>query len=466
MVLYNLYWYTFFQNTENNLSIYNQIVFFLNTKNNFIVIFFFISTIFLNENTKYNFIKILYVGFIFLYFFFENNFWFFEKNFWFQNSINLNLTNGVLLIHPPLIYLYYAYIGNYIHVHVQQNKFKKKFTNTSPRGWVILSIINFSILLGCYWAEQELYWGGWWSWDFVEILSLFLLLVVVFILHNKISLITNKFIYNIFIYIIGFSIISVKFNLINSLHNFVSTQLNNQTTIYLYIYVLCIFYIVFFKKKNSKNIFNMILYITFVVFVLSNIYLILNNIQLLSFKKILYTIIYLYTYLYIIYIWYTIPFLFLVQNIPFINTLLYSIILLFYLQPSKYKNIHTGLLLIFLFCFFDVYIFFENYITAINNNLVLFKKNQYEESVFLFLNLDYDYFCFKVCTSIKENIQNSNHTSTIFEKIIIFTKYLQEVYSFDVQHVIFVWGFCLLMFTIFLVNTFLKKFFKKKVFFF
>ena len=129
---------------------------------------------------------------------------------------------------------------------------------------------------------------------------------------------------------------------------------------------------------------------------------------------------------------------FLIQNVPFVCILFYSIILLLYLQPIKYKNIHIGLLLVLVFCFFDFYIFFENFIKIQNNNLLLFKKNQLTQiSCFGFTtNLSYIYLKFYI--NIKESLLSTNNTTSLFEKTIIYTKYLQEIYSYDLQFAVFV----------------------------
>lgn len=69
-----------------------------------------------------------------------------------------------MLIHPVLLYFYYGLIflfvtllkNNLILLKKNHNNENKKNTHLNKTNLFIIT----SILLGCWWAEQELSWGG------------------------------------------------------------------------------------------------------------------------------------------------------------------------------------------------------------------------------------------------------------------------------------------------------------------
>jgi cytochrome c biogenesis factor len=76
--------------------------------------------------------------------------------------LNKNLTNGLLLIHPVILYFSYAYII-FIIIYIGYNYFL--FINynniiTFKKIYIfkVIFYLNFSIFLGSWWAEQELNW--------------------------------------------------------------------------------------------------------------------------------------------------------------------------------------------------------------------------------------------------------------------------------------------------------------------
>ena len=65
-----------------------------------------------------------------------------------KGELNTNLLNGLLLIHPPLLYIMYVYV-------CQLNKlYLKKFYKNTMVTTIVL--ITLSVFLGSWWAEQEL----------------------------------------------------------------------------------------------------------------------------------------------------------------------------------------------------------------------------------------------------------------------------------------------------------------------
>ena len=142
---------------------------------------------------------IFIIFFIFLFGLKTNNYFDFIS---LSYILNKNLTNGLLIIHPLILYFSYAnflylffYFLNKIILFVfygLKTNFKKTII------FYILLYIYTSIFLGSWWAEQELNWGGWWSWDLIEIISLNFFFILCFLIHLKNYLVLMYFFFLIF----------------------------------------------------------------------------------------------------------------------------------------------------------------------------------------------------------------------------------------------------------------------------
>lgn len=189
-------------------------------------------------------------------------------------SINTNLLNGIMLIHPLILYVAYATILTivtqlYYHIFFLKNvqhKLKKK--NILQRwvyyydNWLIKTNYRLYLMcviatvLGCWWAEQELSWGGWWSWDFVEILAISIIILLKLFLHSnflenfnfktnntvkgihfKLKMIKSLVVFTTLLLSFLINTLCVRFNLVNSVHNFVELELSSQHKIYLYLII-------------------------------------------------------------------------------------------------------------------------------------------------------------------------------------------------------------------------------------
>jgi len=202
------------------------------------------------------------------------------SNIWSSTIINTKLLNGLFFIHPWLNYLFLAMIFNtyylyyYYFISIKNNNSLKNSLNIFFK--ITFYIIFVSICLGSWWAQQELDWGGWWSWDLIEFISLLYCAFIIFILHiNKYNSLNFTFNY---IYIITpsllFFIILIRYNQILSIHNFLGLIEINQWffIFYFLFYLLMLNFFIFFFKLNFKklNYFNIYLYIYFnlVLFIL------------------------------------------------------------------------------------------------------------------------------------------------------------------------------------------------------
>ena len=154
----------------------------------------------------------------------------------------------------------------------------------------IFSLITL-ITSGAYWAQQEISWGGWWSWDHVEILNIFYLIGLVFLIHNN-----NKFLINIIHIILGCYI--VRYNLIESIHSFVLSEFNESWFIFIWIiYYLIIFNYIKFIISSYTTVNNNILLpikiIIIPIFILY--YLLLLSVNLIFIYLFIYLLIYIST---------------------------------------------------------------------------------------------------------------------------------------------------------------------------
>ena len=150
-----------------NLSIYYQTIGWLNSKNNIALILMLLSLISSNKKKLTNDNKYLIFFFFCLYAYTPV-----ELNQYqlaiVDNKININtnLTNGIMLVHPYILYFFYAtfiYLFLFVFIDLFFLKFKKfklKNHNFKKNLINIFVVVYISIILGCLWAEQELSWGG------------------------------------------------------------------------------------------------------------------------------------------------------------------------------------------------------------------------------------------------------------------------------------------------------------------
>ena len=143
-------------------------------------------------------------------------------------SLNKNLTNGILLIHPIILYLSYGLILFIIFIKFFKKNifffFNKYFFLLKYDYYICIYVLLISVFLGSWWAEQELGWGGWWSWDFIEIISINFIFILLFLIHNiRYKNFIFYYEFNLLIKIFIFMLI-VRFNFLDSVHNFISNN--------------------------------------------------------------------------------------------------------------------------------------------------------------------------------------------------------------------------------------------------
>lgn len=217
-------WFFFVNNSSfiflSTLNGYNEVIFWkiLSMLNDVQYnIFIFLIILAFHFNKKLSFFSNIFVYLIYLFFLKHEGItmYSFLNNYW---IVNTTLTNGLCLIHPLCVYFVYMYIIK--SVSQQFNIFYYinyvKFINKL----IVLNLV--SLLLGSWWAQQELNWGGWWNWDFVELILLIFLIKNIIIIHilslnNSYIIKTNSI--TLILYLVIFFIF-VRWDILNSVHSF------------------------------------------------------------------------------------------------------------------------------------------------------------------------------------------------------------------------------------------------------
>ena len=244
-----------------------------------------------NYNSKITNVSIVVLAYVFI------NTW--KGQFIFLNLLkitpyNTTLFNGLLLVHPICLYLSYAYI---LYMYAVTKKQKRGaveyFTVFCQKNKKFLTFSLVALVLGCWWAQQEVSWGGWWNWDPIEIIALLALLVSLIVTHlnykhqNLIFFLRPT----LFIFVITTYFVS-RYDILNSIHSF---ALASKSQNYLEMKIIVLYGILltqfnyFFKKNQLKRYFKTaavvytIFYCYFSFIILTVLYNIgLNNIGLLT----------------------------------------------------------------------------------------------------------------------------------------------------------------------------------------
>lgn len=384
---------------------------------------------------KYYIYKKIYIWLILIFLLNEN---FYEiNNIWSSTIINIKLLNGLFFIHPWLNYIFLTmfisvfYFIDFYRIEIKNVNFLKnyliKFFKTN------FYIIFISICLGSWWAQQELDWGGWWSWDLIEFISLLYCAFVIYIIHfskyNSLNILFN-YVYMVIFFLIFFLIL-IRYNQIFSIHNFLGlTEINQWFFIFLILLLILLlsfllfFFILNFKKINYFNVylfifFNLVFFILIYKHIVSY-YEIEDN--LINYGDII--------KLFILYFLYFFVGLMLINKklfflIIFNLTSIYIIFNNFY-KDNKYTYIyffHFNIYLIIIISFFSgfswYYILKNFYYNAIDN-------------IFNIINLKWEYsyyiFNFKKNNIYFNTYINSNFIESEFNKNEILN--YQEIYYY------------------------------------
>ena len=132
---------------------------------------------------------------------------------------NSTLANGFVYLHIWWVYiLLFIQITIFLLFFSFLKKKKKIFLFFKKSILIITKFTTLNIVFGIMWANQEVIWDFWWSWDPVEILNVTIFSTLLFLYHNKFT--SYKNFYNL----IKFSFLAIiinRSNLFESIHLFI-----------------------------------------------------------------------------------------------------------------------------------------------------------------------------------------------------------------------------------------------------
>jgi cytochrome c biogenesis factor len=167
--------------------------------------------------------------------------------------INLNLQNGLVNIHPLIIYYIYGTIIYIWLINYYNNTYHIRNFIYGTNLYTLLGLTSAGILLGALWASQELNWGGFWSWDPVELVSLMALFFFIKLFHqNRLSPTLNTAI-SVYVCLVVIIYLIIRVGIVTTIHSFIRTKTNPLYITYIYIYFLSVIllnvYIYYFIYK-------------------------------------------------------------------------------------------------------------------------------------------------------------------------------------------------------------------------
>ncbi len=161
-----------------------------------------------------------------------------EADFTIVNGLGLNplLQNATMAIHPPMLYL--GFVGFTIPFAFSIAAMAQKEMNAlwmrTVRIWLLFVwlMLSIGIILGGWWAYQELGWGGYWAWDPVENASFMPWLTGTALLHSIIIQEKKNMlkVWNMILIIITFTLcifgtFLTRSGVMSSVHSFTASSL-------------------------------------------------------------------------------------------------------------------------------------------------------------------------------------------------------------------------------------------------
>jgi cytochrome c biogenesis factor len=484
----------FLNNNFYNNSFWDYILI-LNNNNKSLIFFLFVILIFfLKIKNKKNIFIIFFFIFLLQIYNIKIPFNSISEILFKYNNININLTNGLILVHPICMYISYILLIIFFK-NVKIKKINRIIFYVKSKNYIFISFV--SIFLGSYWSQQELNWGGWWNWDFVEIIALIFFLLYSFLIHinlNKnLNLLFSVYTKTINYLILFFFIIRLDF--INSIHSFNSfnkTNFNINILLYIYITFVIIIFILYknnynkcyiIKINNVKNInvatlMFLTLLILFILYTYLNIFIsFFYDIQYIELTKNLKFLINLSFYLISLYLIKKRLIFILIFFLSNTMILLVTILIIIIKNINNYKYNHKNIYHIFMIIFIIINIFYYNYqyylinlnllktnLSLLNNLNILddFKNhliclNYYNNNNCLVLN---NYYCYN-----NNILFNSVFKETLLNNILLFNKNCFILYNIDNKNIIYNFNYLyiFLIYTFFLYIRYTKKKYKLKI---
>ena len=189
-----------------------------------------------------------------------------EANFVIENGLGLNplLQNPTMAIHPPILYL--GYVGFSVPFAFAIAALCSKELNTSwlqtIRRWTLFTwlALGIGILLGGWWAYNELGWGGYWAWDPVENASLMPWLTATAFIHSIIIQEKKNMLkmWNMILILITFTLcifgtFLTRSGIVSSVHSFTASSLGPIFLAFVFLILFVCIYLLITRSKYLKS---------------------------------------------------------------------------------------------------------------------------------------------------------------------------------------------------------------------
>jgi len=180
------------------------------------------------------------------------------------NGLNPLLQNVTMAIHPPTLYL--GYVGFSVPfafaISALMNRDTSPLWIQSIRRWTLVAwlFLSMGIILGGWWAYQELGWGGYWAWDPVENASFMPWLTATAFLHSIIIQEKKDMlrIWNMVLIILTFSLcifgtFLTRSGVMSSVHSFTASSLGPIFLTFVFLILVSSFGIMYTRRRELRS---------------------------------------------------------------------------------------------------------------------------------------------------------------------------------------------------------------------
>lgn len=189
-----------------------------------------------------------------------------EADFVVVNGLGLNplLQNATMAIHPPMLYL--GFVGFTIPFAFSIAAMAQKEMNAlwmkTVRIWLLFVwlMLSIGIILGGWWAYQELGWGGYWAWDPVENASFMPWLTGTALMHSIIIQEKKNMlkVWNMTLIIITFTLcifgtFLTRSGVMSSVHSFTASSLGPIFLGFVFLILIVSFTLLFYRKTFLRS---------------------------------------------------------------------------------------------------------------------------------------------------------------------------------------------------------------------
>jgi len=189
-----------------------------------------------------------------------------EADFVVVNGLGLNplLQNITMAIHPPMLYL--GYVGFTVPFAFSIAAMAQRDMNAlwmrTVRQWLLFVwlMLSIGIILGGWWAYQELGWGGYWAWDPVENASFMPWLTGTALLHSIIIQEKKNMlkVWNMTLIIITFTLcifgtFLTRSGVMSSVHSFTASSLGPIFLGFVFLILVVSFLLLYNRKSFLRS---------------------------------------------------------------------------------------------------------------------------------------------------------------------------------------------------------------------